>query len=81
MSDQSYEDELAAANALDEASTGDQERRRPCERGIHVWGEDATAEGDTCECGEWYRFEDRIESVSGDETPPPQDPRVTPDQP
>lgn len=28
----------------------------------HHWSESADAEGDTCDCGEWYRFADRIES-------------------
>ena len=39
--------------------------QRQCEGGRHVWSEDATADGDTCECGAWYRFADRIE-----QTPP-----------
>lgn len=28
----------------------------------HYWPED-TADGDTCTCGEWYRFPDRIEKT------------------
>ncbi len=31
-----------------------------CSHDRHYWPED-TAEGDTCNCGAWYRFEDRIE--------------------
>ncbi len=27
---------------------------------MHYWSEEADAEGDTCECGKWYRFKDRI---------------------
>ena len=34
-----------------------------CKRERHVWADEATAEGDTCECGQWYRFENRIESA------------------
>ena len=26
----------------------------------HFWSESADAEGDTCNCGAWYRFADRI---------------------
>lgn len=34
-----------------------------CEDDKHHWHEDADAEGDTCNCGEWYRFADRIEKT------------------
>ena len=27
---------------------------------VHRWPDDA-AEGDTCNCGDWYRFSDRIQ--------------------
>ena len=33
-----------------------------CSGSKHHWSESADAEGDTCDCGEWYRFADRIES-------------------
>lgn len=33
-----------------------------CRDGRHFWPEDAD-EGDTCECGQWYRFADRIEAT------------------
>lgn len=32
-----------------------------CEDARHYWHENADAEGDTCNCGAWYRFADRIE--------------------
>lgn len=32
-----------------------------CSLDNHVWNDEADAEGDTCNCGEWYRFADRIE--------------------
>jgi hypothetical protein len=35
---------------------------RECGNGKHHWHENADAEGDTCNCGEWYRFADRIEA-------------------
>jgi hypothetical protein len=34
-----------------------------CGHGNHHWHENADAEGDTCNCGEWYRFADRIEQT------------------
>lgn len=34
-----------------------------CGMGKHYWHENADAEGDTCNCGEWYRFADRIEET------------------
>lgn len=34
-----------------------------CSDGTHHWHEDADAEGDTCNCGDWYRFADRIEKT------------------
>lgn len=33
-----------------------------CGSGKHHWHENANHEGDTCNCGEWYRFADRIET-------------------
>lgn len=32
-----------------------------CTDAVHVWHDDADTEGDTCTCGAWYRFKDRIE--------------------
>lgn len=32
----------------------------PCVGGTHFWPDD-TVDGDTCNCGAWYRFADRIE--------------------
>jgi hypothetical protein len=32
-----------------------------CSDERHYWHENADAEGDTCNCGRWYRFADRIE--------------------
>lgn len=32
-----------------------------CSHSRHYWHENADAEGDTCNCGAWYRFADRIE--------------------
>lgn len=32
-----------------------------CSESKHYWHEDACCEGDTCNCGAWYRFADRIE--------------------
>lgn len=32
-----------------------------CSDDVHHWHENADAEGDTCNCGAWYRFADRIE--------------------
>lgn len=34
-----------------------------CSDTQHYWCEDADAEGDTCNCGRWYRFADRIEET------------------
>lgn len=34
-----------------------------CAFGKHVWADDADAPGDTCECGAWYRWPDRIEQT------------------
>jgi len=34
-----------------------------CDDDSHFWSEDADAEGDTCNCGAWYRFADRIEAT------------------
>lgn len=34
-----------------------------CGDGKHYWHEDADSEGDTCNCGAWYRFADRIEET------------------
>ena len=31
-----------------------------CSDDEHHWHENADAEGDTCNCGAWYRFADRI---------------------
>lgn len=36
----------------------------PCELDKHNWSAGADAEGDTCNCGGWYRFRDRIERTS-----------------
>ena len=36
-----------------------------CGGGKHYWHENACCEGDTCNCGEWYRFADRIEATDG----------------
>lgn len=36
----------------------------PCSPDKHQWHHDADAEGDTCNCGEWYRFADRIERTN-----------------
>lgn len=33
-----------------------------CRDDKHFWPDDST-EGDTCECGQWYRFSSRIEAV------------------
>jgi hypothetical protein len=33
---------------------------KPCGDGKHQWPADA-ADGDTCNCGQWYRFPNRIE--------------------
>ena len=41
---------------------------KSCGEGKHYWSAEADAEGDTCNCGEWYRFADRIELT------PPADP-------
>lgn len=35
-----------------------------CSDDKHYWHENADAEGDTCNCGAWYRFGDRIEKTS-----------------
>jgi len=32
-----------------------------CVDAAHFWDAEATASGDTCNCGDWYRFADRIE--------------------
>lgn len=32
-----------------------------CAGDVHRWADEADAEGDTCQCGNWYRFSDRIE--------------------
>lgn len=32
-----------------------------CSDGRHYWHENACHESDTCNCGAWYRFADRIE--------------------
>jgi hypothetical protein len=32
-----------------------------CTDDRHRWPKEADAEGDTCHCGAWYRFRDRIE--------------------
>jgi len=34
-----------------------------CSDDVHHWHEDADTEGDTCNCGAWYRFADRIVST------------------
>ncbi len=39
----------------------------PCADGKHQWLSDA-AEGDTCHCGQWYRFANRIEATPTPET-------------
>ena len=41
----------------------------PCADGKHQWLSDA-AEGDTCHCGEWYRYANRIEATPTPETTP-----------
>jgi hypothetical protein len=33
----------------------------PCAADRHHWATTADTEGDTCNCGAWYRFADRIE--------------------
>lgn len=33
-----------------------------CRDKRHFWPDDS-AEGDTCDCGQWYRFSDRIEAT------------------
>ena len=35
----------------------------PCTSDGYFWAETADAEGDTCNCGAWYRFRDRIERL------------------
>lgn len=35
-----------------------------CGQGKHYWHENACHEGDTCNCGDWYRFADRIEETT-----------------
>jgi len=35
-----------------------------CSPDKHMWHENADTEGDTCNCGEWYRFADRIERTN-----------------
>ena len=35
---------------------------RRCADGRHFWPENVV-EGDTCNCGAWYRFHDRIEAT------------------
>jgi hypothetical protein len=54
--------------AKSEAAAGDPDITvggRGCDFGRHMWPIEADAEGDTCECGQWYRFNDRIESTTG----------------
>jgi len=34
----------------------------PCGLTTHIWPEDAE-DGDTCNCGEWYRFRDHIQAT------------------
>jgi hypothetical protein len=44
-----------------------------CDAHRHVWDRDATDPGDTCTCGMWYRWPDRIEYAldeEEDEDPP-----------
>jgi hypothetical protein len=36
-------------------------KEQPCTPNKHRWADTADVEGDTCNCGEWYRFKDRIE--------------------
>ncbi len=43
--------------------------QRPCADGEHRWPVDAE-EGDTCNCGQWYRFANRIEATPTPETTP-----------
>jgi hypothetical protein len=33
---------------------------RECSDEQHCWHPDADEDGDTCNCGAWYRFKDRI---------------------
>ena len=35
-----------------------------CGQGKHYWHENACHEGDTRNCGAWYRFADRIEETA-----------------
>lgn len=39
----------------------------PCTVDKHRWAGEADAEGDTCNCGAWYRFADRIERTPTDQ--------------
>jgi hypothetical protein len=46
-----------------EQDSDEQFRSARCGATTHYWHEDADAEGDTCNCGAWYRFDDRIEET------------------
>jgi hypothetical protein len=48
-----------------------EQAERLCEGGQHHWSESADAEGDTCNCGAYYRFHHRIEKTPTNGTPDP----------
>ena len=56
---------VAARDAMAEENAGDPDITAGvgrCGLQSHFWTEPA-ADGDTCECGAWYRFSDRIEAT------------------
>lgn len=52
---------LSARVKFEDQDSDEQFYPARCDPDRHMWHEDADAEGDTCNCGEWYRFADRIE--------------------
>lgn len=61
---------LTAHGDLPRQATGQSATTAPekaCSSENHFWDETADAEGDTCNCGDWYRFRDRIERTPASE--------------
>jgi hypothetical protein len=54
-------DALNAIVPFDQQDPDEQFYPARCGESKHFWHEDAVHEGDTCNCGAWYRYADRIE--------------------
>src|SRR5262252_1099049 len=56
-------DALSVLKRFEDQDPDEQYYPARCGQGKHWWHEDADTEGDTCNCGKWYRFADRIEEA------------------